>query len=251
MTSEAINEAAPNIAVRNESAPALSAAVDVFHLLQTAVQQGTDPAALEKLVALQERILERNAKSAFIDAIGQFQMDCPTIVKRREVKDKGGRILYRFAPLEDIVEQVKPLLVSLGLAWSFNTSETPKGIAVTCTIRHRDGHEESTTVSIPPTQGHNTNAAQNMGIAVQYGMRYAFIGALGLTTADEDHDGAGGQRLKPISEERAADLKALIGEVGANEALFLKYLGVDSLSELPERDYDRAVAALEAKRKQS
>mgnify|MGYP001583021716 CR=1 FL=1 len=43
-------------------------------------------------------------------------------------------------------------------------------------------------------------------------------------------------------------LNALIEEVGADRAMFLKYLGTDDLAELPAKFFDKAVKALEAKR---
>lgn len=221
-----------------------------FALLQQAVQAGTSPEALEKLVALQERIIARNAEAEFTAALAQFQANCPPIVKRHDVKDRGGRLLYKFAPLEDIVDQIKGLMSELGLSFSFDTTKNDNGgIEVTCIIRHRAGHQERTRVQIPGTKGHNTNASQDMGIQLTYGKRYALIGALGIVTADSDQDGAT-QTLRPITAEQAADLAALIEEVDADQAKFLKYVGAATLSEIPERDYGRAVAALEAKRAQ-
>jgi hypothetical protein len=218
-----------------------------FALLQQAVQAGTSPESLEKLVALQERILARNAEAEFTSAMSEFQARCPAIAKRHEVKDRGGRLMYKFAPLEDVVDQIRELLAELGLSYSFDTTQDERGIEVTCIIRHRAGHHERTKVQVPTTQGHNTNAAQNMAIQLTYGKRYALIGALGIVTADSDQDGVT-QTLRPITPEQVADLTTLMIEVEADTARFLKYLGVTSMEDIPARDYDRAVAALEAKR---
>lgn len=231
------------LAIPNTQAQALE-------LLQQAVSAGTSPETLEKLVSLQERMLAHDARSQFVAALSAFQARCPVIAKKKTVKDRSGRLLYSFAPLEDIIAQVRPLLCELGLSYSFDTETYDDGrLVVTCIIRHAAGHAEETVFSVPATQGHNTNAAQNAGIQMTYGKRYAFTGALGITTADEDQDGQA-QAIKPISAIQAADLLSLVEDVGANLDQFLKYLRVDTLGSLPERDYDRAVAALEAKRRQ-
>jgi hypothetical protein len=224
-------------------------AEQTFALLQQAITAGTSPETLEKLVALQERIMSHDARAQFVRALSQFQAQCPAIVKRKTVKDRSGRLLYAYAPLEDIVATVRPLLADLGLSYSFDSDTDENGkITVTCTIRHEAGHEERTVVAIPNTQGHNTNAAQNAGIALTYGQRYAFCGALGITTADEDQDG-NSEKLKPITAEQAADLIALVIETGSDLDKFLAYLRVDKIEEIPAGDYERAVSALEAKRK--
>lgn len=229
---------------------AIQAAPDrTFELLHQAVQQGATPESLEKLLDLQERVLARQAEREYADAIAQFQSRCPTIEKRKEVKDRSGRVMYRYAPLEDIVRQVRPLLAELGLSYAFDTECDEKGgIRVRCKIRHRAGHAETSTVYIPATRGINTNASQDMGIQITYGTRYSFIGGLGITTADEDHD-AVVEQCKPITAEQALDLQAMADEVGADRSNFLKYLRVDSFESIPASAHARAVAALEAKRR--
>lgn len=222
-----------------------------FALLQQAVQAGTSPEALEKLLDLQERVLSRNAQAAFTAALAQFQARCPAIQKRKEVKDRSGRLMYRFAPLEDIVAQIRGLLDELGLSFSFDSdaSTDAGGIIVICTIRHAAGHAERCSVHVPTTAGHNTNASQNMGIQLTYGKRYALIGALGITTADEDADGAVQESHATITADQAATIQSLIEEVGADLAGFLRYMRAGTVAEIPAASYGRAVAALEQKRR--
>jgi hypothetical protein len=220
-----------------------------FSLLQQAVQAGTSPEALEKLLDLQERVLARNALGEYTAALAQFQSRCPAIQKRKTVADRGGRVMYKFAPLEDIVAQIRDLLAELGLSFSFDSdADDQGGVTVTCTIRHRAGHAEPCRVRVPATTGHNTNASQNMGIQLKYGQRYALIGALGITTADEDTDGATQEAGDRITADQAVSLETLAQAVGADSAKFLAYMRAGSFDQIAARDYGRAVAALEAKR---
>lgn len=235
---------------KTENLPTPQPADQTFALLQQAVQAGTSPESLEKLLDLQERVLSRNAQAAFTAALAQFQARCPAIQKLKEVKDRSGRLMYRFAPLEDIVAQIRGLLAELGLSFSFDSdTDGAGGTTVTCTIRHAAGHAERCKVAVPATSGHNTNASQNMGIQLTYGKRYALIGALGITTADEDADGAVQESLATITADQAATIQSLIEEVGADLAGFLRYMRAGTVAEIPAASYGRAVAALEQKRK--
>lgn len=225
----------------------MTESAQVMAMIQSGIDKGLSPEAMEKLVALQERIMDRNAKGDFIAAMGRFQSECPVIVKRREVKNRNGQTMYRYAPLEDIVAQVKDLERTCGFSHSFNTVPMQGGgIEVTCTVRHASGHAESTTVPVPATQGQNTNAAQNAGIALQYGQRYSFIGAFGLTTADEDTDG-NQQGYKPITHSQHSELLELVQRAQPDMEKLLKYLLVDDLKDLPEQDFHRAKSALHKK----
>ena len=62
----------------------------------------------------------------------------------------------------------------------------------------------------------------------------------------EDKDGAD---IEPISEDQLHDLESLIREVDADETRFLKFMAVDRLKNILMRDLDKAITALERKRK--
>jgi len=205
---------------------------------------------LERLIALRERMQAEAARRAYFDALADFQRACPSVSRRRGVNDRSGRLMYRFAPLEDIVAAIQPIMHQCGLSHRFEPAPDERGgVSVTCIITHRDGHSERTSVHMPATKGINTSAAQDQGIILKYGMRYALTGALGIVTADPDMDGRPpGQAEETITEGQAADLDALIEEVGADRARFLAWAGVESLAELPAGRYRQAVSLLERRR---
>lgn len=222
-----------------------------FGLLAKAVEQGADPANIEKLLDLQERVQAREAQAQLNNALAEFQAQCPAIVKDKEVRDRAGKILYRFAPLESVVSQVRPQLASLGLSFAFDTDQTDKGIDVWCSIHHRGGGATRSHVFVPATKGHNTNAAQETGLAATYGKRYALINALGIVTADEDLDGAAQAQKQPITMLQVETLETLIKKANADRKKFLKYLGVDAMQDVTADLYDHAVKALNAKIEQA
>jgi hypothetical protein len=208
---------------------------------------------VERLIALRERMQAEAARRAYFDALADFQRDCPTIINERTVSGRSGGTLYKFAPLAQIVATIRQLEHQCGFSHRFETHPTESGgVEVACIVTHREGHSEATKVFMPPTKGQNTNASQDMGIQIKYGMRYALIGGYGIVTADTDTDGRtpADDEVEAISEEQAANIRALLDEVAPNSKLgFLGYMKVESIEQIPVREYRRAVGALEAKRR--
>src|SRR5690606_18062525 len=108
--------------------------------------------------------------------------------------------------------------------------------------RHVDGHEERASFPVPVDSGARMSAAQANGAALTYGRRQSLIAVLGLTTAEDDADGAESVgSAEAITESQAADLDALIEEVGADRQKLLAWAGVETLADLPADRYAQAV----------
>lgn len=183
------------------------------NLLLRAVEQGATPEALEKLVALQERIMAKNAEMEFNRAIQEFQSECPPIDKDRtaEVR-KDGKIqyTYKYATLEQIARTIQPLLKKHGLSYSFDSSCVPIGnrevLVAKCTVHHVAGHSRSGTFQCPIDSTARMNVMQQSASALSYARRYALTLALGITTAEYDDDAR--SMDPPVSVEGLKQLKA-------------------------------------------
>lgn len=239
------------VARQEEGAPAKadSAPADLVRL---AIEKQVDVEVIERLVALQERVTERNARAAYFRALSDFQDRCPPIQKKREAKiqtRKGGNYAYTYAPLEEIARVIRPLLREVGLSYSFDVAHSEAGVLdIACILRHVDGHEERSTFPVPIETTAAMSGAQKNGAALTYGRRQSLVAVLGLVTADADADAAEVDTGERITESDAADIDALIEEAGADRAKFLTWLGVESLADVPAKDAGRAVKALERKR---
>jgi hypothetical protein len=226
----------------------------VTSLVQLAINKGVDVEVLERLVALQERVTERNARASFFKALAEFRSECPPIKKTQintqfEVTRDGVKRAARYAPLDEIDRIARPVAANHGLTWTWDTTVDEKLMHVICRVLHVDGHSEATTVAMPHGSNAGSSPQQKFGSTQTYGMRYSLIAALGLTTTDEDADGAGGKEPpQPITAEQAADLSDLIDSVGANRKKFLHFMNVEKLSDIPAGEYKRAVDALEERR---
>ena len=93
---------------------------------------------------------------------------------------------------------------------SFEFFEPGKKLKTTCYISHIDGHTEKTSMESGLDTSGAKNDIQQKGSTQTYLQRYTLIGALGLTTADEDNDGKGlkvtTQEQSKLSQEEILDL---------------------------------------------
>lgn len=153
-----------------------------MQLIEVAINSGADIDKLERLMSLQERWEENNAKKAFFAAMSKFNAECPTIVKKKQAHNS------KYAPLGDIHNQIKETLISCGLSFRFEQDHN-NGIEVTCLVSHELGHTEKATMKANADTSGSKSAIQAMASTVTYLMRYTLCSALGITTADEDMDG--------------------------------------------------------------
>lgn len=223
--------------------------------ISEAITQGSSVETLERLMALKEKWDAQQAKSAFYSAMQRFQSECPVIRKTKKVEQRpksGGTIKYSFAPLQDIDAQIKELMKDCGLTKRWEIDSSIEGwVTVECIISHFQGHSESTKMTVPADDSGGKGKVQQYASSVSYAQRYTLIGALGITTADEDMDGRlPADAIEYVSEEQAANITALIDEVGADKDKMLKYFGADSVEAIPSKEYSRVIKALEKKRSQ-
>ena len=219
--------------------------------------QRVDVEVLERLVALQERAAERNARAAYFEALSLFQEECPEIRKSRtaEIATRGGgKYEYTFAPLEEITRTIRPILKRHGLSYSWTTAAGVLAgvLDVKCILRHVDGHQEEASFPVPTGTSAAMSEAQKSGAALTYGRRQSLIAVLGLTTADPDTDAPSvGRSPEKIDAQQAKYLNMLLDEVAArvSRGAFFKWLAVSSVEDVVAADYVKAVEFLERKRK--
>lgn len=240
---------APRAASTLAQAPA-EGELSIGAIIRFAVEKGMEPESLEKLVALHERIEDRAAAKEFAAAMAAFQSECPPIPKTATAKiptKSGGSYSYRFAPLEKMAPFIRPYLERHGLSYTWDSSEEGNKVTCTCTARHINGHSVSASFTCSNTTAAAMSDAQKSGAALTYARRQSLAQVFGLTMCDpEDTDGGG---VEKISEHQAANLAAMIQEVGADYSKFLEYLGIEALEDLPLADFDSAIRALEEKRR--
>lgn len=226
-------------------------AITPMHMLQVAMEKGADLDRLQQLMDLQERWEANESRKAFVAAMARFKAEPPTVLKGKHVsfQTAKGVTEYDHATLADVCDAATKGLALVGISHRWDVVQDNGVITVRCILTHEQGHSESVSLSARADDSGGKNAIQAIGSAITYLQRYTLMAATGLAAAEMDDDGRGaGKPVATITEDQAADLRAMAEDVGADLPKFLAWLGVESLSDLPADKYRKAVAALESKR---
>lgn len=156
-------------------------------LLRLATDPAVDVDKLRAILEMHKDVKSQQAKMAFNKAFATMQPLVPVIAETA-TGDKG----MTYAPLEDIVEQVRDLLAQHGFSFGWESRfPADNAIHVTCTLTHIEGHDRTSEFVAAPDQSGSKNAIQARASAVSYGQRYTLKSLLGIVTRKEDDDAAG------------------------------------------------------------
>lgn len=202
---------------------------------------------MERLFSLKQQNDQRRAKAEFLNAFADLQKDLPLVERKGTGHNKK-----KYARFEDFIEAVRPALNKHGFSLFHRvTQPTVDQINVTAVLGHRGGHQEETTLSLPPDKSGNKPDVHAIASAIAYGKRYTGFAITGMASEDEDDDAAKAAAGELVSGEQAEAIMKKISEVGANIDAFLKLGNVESVSDIPAKDYERVMALLEAKKQKS
>lgn len=196
-----------------------------------------DISKLEKMLDMQERILNRNAEQAFAADFAAMQSELPRIARNGTIEiKKDGKLIQStpFAKLEDINDGVRPTLQKYGFGVSFSISQNNALVTVTAKLLHRLGHSESTSISLPIDTTGSKNAVQGNGSTVSYGKRYAMCALLNISTGD-DTDGNQPETEevpKTVGDDEIKNLLAAAKVAGKDEAYICQKANVKNINEI-------------------
>jgi hypothetical protein len=221
--------------------------VEPAAMIQMALSQGQDLDKLEKLLELQIRYDEREAKKAFHEAMAQFKANPPEIEKDRSVAYKQTK--YSHASLANVTKKINVGLSAFGLSATWATDQDTGNITVTCTITHKQGHSENTSLTAGPDDSGSKNKIQAIGSTISYLERYTILALTGLATHDMDTDGITGD-IEYITTDQQIEIHDAVAELYAdNGKQFLSWLRVDSVEAIPASQYKKAIQGLSDIRK--
>lgn len=218
----------------------------IIAVLQNAISQGVSVDILERLLAMQERIMAQQAQEAYNTAMAALQAELPIIKKTRSVPTQNGAVAYRYAPLDSIIAQVQPLTTKHGFSYTFDMQLDNEMVTMHCIVTHTAGHSKVSSYTSPwPEKTRLMTPAQVNASAVTFAKRYCFCNAFGIMTGDDDHDGRQQQQL--ATEEQAITLYSLIDGTGYTEASVLKNQGVQRFSQLTTNKAQQLIQWLQQK----
>lgn len=177
-----------------------------------ALNPDVDVEKLERMVALQMTMLDRQSEQQYTQAMVRVQQNL-----RGVTRDKHNPQTHSNYPsLEAMKKAVVPAYTAEGFAMSYGEGESPKPehVRVICKVMHSGGHSENFFYDCPiddkGIQGKtNKTATHGKASAVSYGERYILKLIFNVTIQDEDDDGnAAGQPVERITEEQALTIHA-------------------------------------------
>lgn len=215
-------------------------------MIRLAVMGGADLEKLEKLLVLQERYEANEARKAYHRAMSDFKAIPLKIEKDKTVKFLN--VKYNHASLSNVVETITAELSKHGLSASWRTAQNGK-IIVTCRITHILGHSEETSLSADADNSGSKNSIQAIGSTISYLERYTLLAILGLSTTEMDDDGQSAVKQEKINKEEFKKIKESLIQIKVDEKKFLQYMAVGQLEDILKIDYQKALIAIENKKK--
>jgi hypothetical protein len=212
------------------------------HLLNIAIEKGADLDKLEKLMDLQMRWEQNNARKAYHEAMAQFKSNPPEIEKDKKVA--YGNTKYNHASLSNVTAKINSELSKYGLSASWTTTQTDKGVTVTCKISHVLGHSEETSLTAGLDKSGAKNDIQALGSTISYLERYTILALTGLATSEMDDDGQG--TIEYITDKQKSTILDFINAKEIDETKFCEFMGVESVDKILESYYNKAIAALKS-----
>jgi hypothetical protein len=227
--------------------------ISIIQVIERAARDpNIDIDKMERLLAMQERIVARDAETRFNVAMTAAQGEMGAI----SADAMNPQTHSKYASYAKLDKVLRPIYIRHGFALSFDEGEAPAGfVLVLCRVSHSAGHTRSYR-KLMPADGKGAKGGDVMtlthasGAAMTYGMRYLLKGIFNVAVGEEDTDGNSLTKVDLVSEEQIAALKKLAAEVGADMPKFLRYAKIESLDQIPAANYAAAVEMLETKRKE-
>lgn len=223
--------------------PTETAIIQVIERL--ALAPNVDPDRIEKLLALQERMMDRQARNDFIAAMARMQPELPEIAQNGKlvIKDK---LISTYAKWEDINEAIKPIIGKHGFSLTFSI-ETSEKVRVTGILSHIAGHSERTEITLPVDVGGSKNPVQAVKSSVSYGKRCTAEALLNITSRGDDDDG-NSAGVETIDANEVTEIKTRLAEVGGDEVAYLAAMKASSFESIQKAAYRDALDLIERKR---
>jgi len=215
---------------------------------------------LERIMAMQEKMLDREAEQEYTRAMVRVQSGLSGITRDKH----NPQTHSMFVSLEAMKKAVVPAYTKEGFALSYGEGDSGKNdvIRITCKVMHSSGHSETFFYDNPVDdkgiQGKvNKTPTHGKSSAVTYAERYILKLIFNLTIQDEDDDGnAAGHIIEPITNDQCNTIHALVTDNGLKtdrlNNLLKSCYQVDDLADLPAAHYKSIIAkindAIDAKR---
>lgn len=220
--------------------------VSPTELMQSVIKAGVTPenvAVLEKLIAMHERMEERQAEKDFNAAFVRLQGELPVIVASTVIPNRG-----KYERFEDVMKAVGPLLVKHGFTVSFSMDFKENRVLETCHLKHIGGHSQANSFAVRSGKADTDTQADCK--AATTAKRNALLNCLNIVIRQDmlqDEDSDARNEGSPITKEQAAFLKQEVAATGSDETAFLRFAAAEKYEDILSGKYEILAAALAKK----
>lgn len=188
---------------------------------RVALDPNSDVDKLEKMLDMQERVLNKQAESAFFISLNQ----CQSKMARVSADCTNNQTRSKYASYAALDRALRPIYTEQGLSLSFDTkpSETESCIKVLCYVSNGNYTKEYSVDM--PADGKGAKGGDVMtkthaaGAAMSYGMRYLLKMIFNVAIGEDDTDG----NMPPPDEPDVTDWLAKIEESADLDSLKANY----------------------------
>ncbi|MDB4510278.1 ERF family protein [Akkermansiaceae bacterium] len=163
------------------------------------------------------------------------------------VKDSANPFFKSsYADLTSVIKAIKQPFADNGLSYTQFPVTDENGMGVCTRLMHVSGQWLEGQFTLPVVKRDPQAASSSL----TYARRVSLSSIAGIPTADDDAESAmlRGDDKKKITEDEIIAIKKLLDETGADSEKFCKWMKVNSVDQILAVHFDRAVAALEAKK---
>lgn len=228
-------------------------ASDKASLLQIISRASSDPAVdidkMERLMAMHERLVERDAKQAFNTAMKEAQQEMRPIAADAE----NPQTRSKYASYAALDRALRPIYTKHGFALSFDEGDTEKTdhIRVLCYVSHDGGYTRTYRKDMP-ADGKGAKGGDVMtkthasGAADSYGSRYLLRKIFNVAVGEGDKDGNTPGDV--VTSEQLERLRKTADEVGGDIAKLCTHFKIEALPDLPAAKFAEAIGIMELRR---
>jgi hypothetical protein len=160
-------------------------------LLAIALKNNAAIDVIERLAALQERAVARDAEMQFNEAMSAAQAEIGRISPDQQAKEGAKQKWASYAKLDKVL---RPIYIKHGFSLSFNSgvSPLPETVIVECYVSHRGGHTRKYSAPPMPADGKGAKGGDVMtktfatGAGMSYGARYLLKFIWNIAVGEDD-----------------------------------------------------------------
>ena len=235
------------VSERRESAPISEGHALISVIERAARDPNVDVTKMERLFAMRKEIAQEMAEREFNAAMNACQAEMRHIATDAENQQTRSR----YATYAALDRQLRPIYTKHGFAISYDEAESqkPDHLRVLAYVSHAGGftrvYRTDMAVSTKGPKGGDLamTLIQAEGSSKSYGMRYLLRGIFNIAIGEDDKDG---NDEATITEKQAEELKALITEGGGDLSKALRFMRVNSLMDIPAKNFDTVVKDIKA-----